>query len=51
MKVYENDEQVVDELCNIMDYIHNKYKPHTYFAALGHELEEIIIKIREEIEA
>ena len=50
MKIYENDEQVVDELCNIMNYIHTKYEPDTYFAALGYELEEIIIKIREEIE-
>lgn len=46
---YENDEKMVDELYKIMDYIQSKYEPDSYVSVLGYELEDIVVKIREEI--
>jgi len=46
---YENDEKMVDELYKIMDYIQSKYEQGSYVSVLGYELEDVVIKIREEI--
>ena len=50
MKTYKNDDEMIDELYKIMDYIHAKYDSDSYVAELAYELEEVVIQIREEIE-
>ncbi|WP_312507597.1 hypothetical protein [Lysinibacillus sp.] len=50
MRLYENDEKMLDELYKIMGYIHSEYDSDSYVAELANELEDVVVKIREEIE-
>lgn len=50
MKLYDNDEKMVDELYKIMNYIHTQHDSDSYIAELANELEDVVVKIREEIE-
>lgn len=50
MNLYDNDEKMVEELYKIMNYIHTQHDSDSYIAELAYELEDIVVKIREETE-
>lgn len=49
MSYYENDDKMVDELYKIIHYICEKYSTNEIVKDLAFELEDVVVKIREEI--
>ena len=49
MKKFENKSEMIDSLYEAISFIENNYPEYSYVYSLAYELEDTVIKIREEI--
>ena len=50
MKTYDNDEQMIDELYKIMQYIQTQHRTNSESIEASYSLENAIIELRESLE-